>query len=67
MKNNKGAISIEMIITVIVILVLLGICVFMLTGEEGIFVPKKDEQVQENNITETNQTQNNVQNAVPEV
>ena len=55
MKNNKGAISIEMILTVIVLIVLGGICIFMLTGDNGLFVPVENEQRQEekNNIDTT--------------
>jgi len=56
MKNNRGAISIEMIITVIVMILLAGICIFMLTGENGLFVPKDNE-----NNAITNEINNNVQ------
>jgi len=56
MKNNRGAISIEMIITVIVIILLVGIAIFMLTGENGLFVPKDNE-----NNAITNEINNNVQ------
>ena len=59
MKNNRGAISIEMIITVIVIIVLVGIAIFMLTGENGIFVPKdKENAVTTNELKEQNVTDN---------
>lgn len=63
MKNNKGAISIEMIVTVIVIIVLVGIAIFMLTGENGVFVPNNQEntvttnEVKEQNAVNTNEVQ----------
>ena len=58
MKDNRGEISIQMIITMIVVLVMAGICVFMLTGEDGLFVPKKDNEIT-NNILNTNEITNN--------
>jgi len=59
MKNNRGAISIEMIITVIVIMVLVGVAIFMLTGENGLFVPKdKENTVTTNELKEQNETEN---------
>lgn len=66
MKNNRGAISIEMILTIIVILVLGGICIFMLTGDNGIFVPKEEKQIQETNETQNQNAENNenAENAV---
>ena len=52
MKNNRGEISILMIITVICLIVFGGICIFMLTGENGLFIEKGKEQT--NNSVETN-------------
>lgn len=62
MKNNRGEITIMMIVTVIVLIILGGVCIFMLTGENGLFVPKNQEQ----NVQETNNTvnANNVQNEI---
>ena len=58
MKNNRGAISIEMIITVIVLIILAGISIFMLTGENGLFVPKNNqEQTQNTNNTTVDSNQ----------
>ncbi len=56
MNSNRGEISIQLIITMIVILVMAGICVFMLTGEDGLFVPKKDNEIT-NNTVNTNEIQ----------
>lgn len=51
MKDNRGEITIMMIIIVIVLIILGGICIFMLTGENGLFIPKSEEQnIQQNNI-----------------
>jgi len=59
MKNNKGEISIELIATVIVLIVLAAICIFMLTGDSGLFVPKGEEQnIQTNNTVDTNNNTN---------
>lgn len=59
MKNNKGEISIELIATVIVLIVLAGICIFMLTGDSGLFIPKGEEQnIQTNNTIDTNNNTN---------
>ena len=59
MKNNRGEITIMMVITVIVLIILGGICIFMLTGENGIFVPKRDAETTNNTINETNTTNQN--------
>ena len=63
MKNNRGAISIEMIITVIVIMLLVGVTIFMLTGENGLFVPKDNEnavnELKEQNVTDNQNTVTN--------
>ena len=67
MKDNRGEISIMMIITVISLIVFGAICIFMLTGDSGLFIPKSQEKVTENNvnqvqnITESNEV-NNQQN-----
>lgn len=63
MKNNRGAISIEMIITVIVIILLVGVTIFMLTGENGLFVPKgEDNSATTNELPEQNVMSNETQN-----
>ena len=63
MKNNRGAISIEMIITVIVIMLLVGVTIFMLTGENGLFVPNNKEntvnELKEQNVTDNQNTVTN--------
>ena len=54
MKNDRGEISIPQIIIVIVLIVLVGVCIFMLTGENGLFVPKGYEpQENLNNVVNT--------------
>ena len=60
MKSERGEISIPTILTVIVFIILAGICIFMLTGENGLFVPKRyEENVNNNNTVNTqNETQN---------
>ena len=66
MKNNRGAISIETIITVIVIILLLGVTIFMLTGENGLFVLKDkndtDEMNKQNVYNQNTVINNDVQN-----
>lgn len=57
MKDNRGEITIMMVITGIVLIILGGICIFMLTGEDGFFVPRRD--VVENETVENNNTLNN--------
>lgn len=67
MKNNKGQITIMMIVTVIVLIILGGICIFMLTGDNGLFVPKKDEAENEtpkNEITTNNTLSTEEQNTI---
>lgn len=62
MKNNKGEISIPMIITGIILIILGGIIIFMLTGENGLFVLKGSEstinrnELQEQNNSNTENT-----------
>ncbi len=58
MKNEKGQITIMMIITVIVLIIIGGICIFMLTGENGLFIPKRDEEKTQQNETNTNNIEN---------
>lgn len=62
MKSEKGEITIHLIVGGIIFIVFIGICIFMLTGENGIFVPKRD-KIQNNEITnnttiETNESNN---------
>lgn len=57
MKNNRGEITIAMIIIVIIFIVLGGICIFMLTGENGLFVPRRDYEEIENNTVNQNEIQ----------
>ena len=59
MKNNRGEITIGMIITVIILIILGGICIFMLTGENGIFVPKRDKVIVNTNNENINDTTDN--------
>lgn len=64
MKDNRGEISIMMIITVICLIIFGGICIFMLTGENGLFIPKRQEienknEIVNENTTNTNQAENN--------
>lgn len=56
MKNDRGEITIPMIITVIILIILAGICIFMLTGENGVFIPKKDSAIENTNNVNTNST-----------
>lgn len=67
MKNEKGEITIPAILITIILIVLGGICIFMLTGENGLFVPKRYEQNVENNNTviNSNETQNDNTLTVP--
>lgn len=66
MKDNRGEITIMMIITVIVLIILGGICIFMLTGENGLFIPKGEEQnvQQDNNSINTNVQEEETNNTV---
>lgn len=58
MKDNRGQITIMMIVTVIVFIILGGICIFMLTGENGLFVPRRDfEEIENNNTVNQNEIQ----------
>ena len=60
MRSNKGEITIQLVITVIVLIVLGGVCIFMLTGANGLFLPKEYGQNQEqtNNISTENEIEN---------
>jgi len=60
MKNNKGEITIPLVVIVIVIIIIGAICIFMLTGENGLFILKEYEVNQDttNNTVNTNQVQN---------
>ena len=68
MKDNRGEITIMMIITVIVLIIFGGICIFMLTGENGLFVLKTKQQNNNNLNTNVQQetTNLNSQNEVNE-
>lgn len=64
MKSEKGEVTIHLIVGGIIFIVFIGICIFMLTGENGIFVPKRD-KIENNEITnnttiETNENNNNL-------
>lgn len=64
MKSEKGEITIHFIVGGIIFIVFIGICIFMLTGENGIFVPKRD-KIENNEITnnttiETNENNNHL-------
>lgn len=59
MKNNKGQITIMMIVTVIVLIIVVGVCIFMLTGENGLFIPKGYRK--ENETTQERQNTLNTQ------
>lgn len=63
MKDNRGEITIPMILTGIVLIVIVGICIFMLTGENGVFVPRTENEAQENEIITNNTTDSDEQNA----
>lgn len=63
MKDNRGEITIPMIITGIVLIIIVGICIFMLTGENGLFVPRTENESQENEIITNNTTDLDEQNA----
>lgn len=66
MKDNRGEITIPFVITGIVLIIIAGICIFMLTGENGLFVPRGYESESENEIV-NNTTVNEVeQNTVKE-
>ena len=59
MKDNRGQISIVMIITVICLIIFGGICIFMLTGENGLFVLKGQEVQNKNEVVNQNTTNTN--------
>lgn len=48
MKNNKGITLIALVITIIVLLILAGVSIAMLTGENGILTRATDSQVASN-------------------
>ena len=54
MKDNRGEITIPMILTGIILIVVVGICIFMLTGENGLFVLRTEKESQENQIITNN-------------
>ena len=68
MRNDRGEVSIPAILIVIILIVFVGVCIFMLTGENGVFIPKGYEQNVENNTNtnaeSTNKTENKEQNKV---
>ena len=51
MKSEKGEVKLEVIITIILLIIFGGICIFMLTGDNGIFVPEKYEIINNNETT----------------
>lgn len=65
MKSEKGEITIHFIVGGIIFIVFIGICIFMLTGENGIFVPKRDNvqnnEITNNTIIETNENNTSVE------
>ena len=62
MKDNRGEISIQLVITIIILIVMAGICIFMLTGEDGLFVPKKDDEIIINNVNTNETNEQNITN-----
>ena len=54
MKSEKGEVKLEVIITIILLIIFGGICIFMLTGDNGIFVPEKYKVINNNETTENN-------------
>ena len=52
MKNNKGITLIALVITIIVLLILAGITIAMLTGENGLLTKAKDAKEQADNAKE---------------
>jgi len=64
MKSEKGEVTIHLIVGGIIFIVFIGICIFMLTGENGIFVPKRDkiqnDEITNNTTIETNETNNSL-------
>lgn len=60
MKNNRGEISILMIITIISLIIFGGICIFMLTGENGLFIEKEQTNIQQNTNNEVENKEENV-------
>ena len=62
MKNNRGEISIKMIITVISLIIFGGICIFMLTGDNGLFIPKEYEVHEEKTNNVSNEIENTTNN-----
>ena len=62
MKSDRGEITIPMVITGIVLIIMVGICIFMLTGENGLFVPRTENKTQENEIVTNNTIDSEEQN-----
>lgn len=62
MKNNRGEITIPMILTGIILIVAVGICIFMLTGENGLFILNTEKESQENQLITNNTTNSDEQN-----
>lgn len=62
MKNDRGEITIPMVIVGIVLIIMVGICIFMLTGENGLFVPKTENKAQENEVITNNTIDTEKQN-----
>ena len=64
MRSEKGEVTIHLIVGGIIFIVFIGICIFMLTGENGIFVPKRDKiqnnEITTNNTIDTNENDNTV-------
>ena len=67
MRNDRGEMSIPTILIGIILIVFAGICIFMLTGENGIFVPVRYEQnnttMNENQTENTNKVEEQPENA----
>lgn len=74
MKSEKGEVTIDLVVGAIIFIVFIGVCIFMLTGENGIFVPKRNnvendeittnntiDEIEENNITNDEGSTNQTQ------
>lgn len=66
MKEDRGEISIMMIVVVIVLIIFGAICIFMLTGENGLFIPKRLEQNKENTNQNIEQVENEQKDIINE-
>lgn len=62
MRNDRGEITIPMVIAGIVTIVIVGICIFMLTGENGLFVLKTENNRQKDEIITNNAINSQEQN-----